>query len=150
MDAAKLFYLKRHPCSSGLEEQAIRELAEQMELVTVEIAEEIYRGHEAVRSIAFVVEGRLRQARLDLRGGEVDESFLTQGSHFGILAAAQEESVPVKVVAEEPSMLLRLDFQKAMALPKVRITRPCFTRSMLALNTVSLILISCFGIITPR
>lgn len=112
----KTFWIKRHPCSRGLSEQAIEEIAEEAELISVETGQVVQKSGQTVSSILFLVKGRLLQTIYDLSGRRVDESIIPSGELVGTLAAAQSDPVPVEVVAHEPSMFLRLDFKKALAL----------------------------------
>jgi predicted acylesterase/phospholipase RssA/CRP-like cAMP-binding protein len=116
VDNATLFWLNRHPCSKGLAPEAVREVADQMEMVSVSSGEEVHQPDQPVSAILFIIKGRLKQSVLDCHGRAIEQSFLTAGSQFGLLASAQEEPVPLRAVALEPSTFLRLDFQKAMSL----------------------------------
>jgi predicted acylesterase/phospholipase RssA len=46
----------------------------------------------------------------DPRGNVVQRKYLGRGSQFGAVAAAQEDPVPITVVAVEPSSVLRLEY----------------------------------------
>ncbi len=116
MDDLKLFWLNRHPCSVGLNTDALRELADAMELDSVEAGHEVHGSNQPVTSVLFIIKGRLKQTLLDLQGKVIEQTYLSGGSQFGIIAAAQTEPVPIQVVALEPSKFLRLDFQKALSL----------------------------------
>ena len=62
-------------------------------------------------SVYLVVHGRLRQSVVDIHGNELLQRFLTRGMQFGALGAAQAEPVPINVIAQEPSALLKLNFE---------------------------------------
>lgn len=116
MDDPKLFWLNRHPCSFGLSKEAIEELAELAVVEMVETGQEVQPSNQPVTSILLIIKGRLQQTLVDKHGRVLERSYLTSGSQYGILAAAQCEPVPIQVLALEPSTFLRLDFGKALSL----------------------------------
>ena len=109
----KLLLFKSHGCSQGLDEGALKEISDAAELVRCETGEYLHRANEQMTSVYLIVHGRLKQSLVDIHGREVLQRFLTRGGQFGVLGAAQAEPVPVNVVAQEPSALLRLDFDQA-------------------------------------
>ena len=62
-------------------------------------------------SVYLIVHGRLRQTLVDMHGNVLLQRFLTRGTQFGALGAAQSDPVPVEVIAVEPSAVLKLDFE---------------------------------------
>jgi len=107
----KLLLLKSHECSRGLSDEAIREIVDATELVQYDTSEYLHRANQAIESVYLVVRGRLKQTVVDMHGNVLLQRFLTCGSQFGALGAAQTDPVPVDVVAVEPSTVLKLDFE---------------------------------------
>ena len=114
----KLLLFKSHECSKGLGDDAIKEISDAAELVQCEPGEYLHRAGDQITSVYLVVHGRLRQSLIDIHGKEILHRFLTRGTQFGALGAAQAEPMPVNVVAQEPSALLRFDFHRARELTK--------------------------------
>ena len=110
----KLLLFKSHECSKGLSNEALKEISDAAELVQFDSGEYLHRANEPMTSVYLVVHGRLRQALVDMHGNDLLLRFLTCGMQFGALGAAQAEPIPVNVVAQEPSALLKLDFQKVL------------------------------------
>ncbi len=110
----KLLLLKSHECSKGLSDEALKEISDAAELVRCDSGEYLHRANEPMTSVYLVVHGRLRQSLVDMHGNELLQRFLTRGMQFGVLGAAQAEPIPVNVIAQEPSALLRLDFETAI------------------------------------
>ena len=111
----KILLFKSHECSRGLSEEVLQEIAEATELVQLDSGEFLHHANQPITSVYFVVHGRLKQAIVDLHGNTVLNRFLTRGSQFGALGAAQADPVPVDVIALEPSACSRL-WTKAVSL----------------------------------
>ena len=112
----RIVLLKLHPCVKGLSDEAVREIAEQMELIRYEAGEIIHQAKDAVTSIFVIVQGRLKVSALDLHGKEFLQRFLVRGEQFGGLGAALGEPIPVNVSAFEPSTVLKIDYQAMLEL----------------------------------
>lgn len=110
--------LKRHPCSSGLSDEQAREIADQCELVNIEPGEYLHRANEQFTSIFLLIHGRIRQSIKDGSGNDVLQRYQTAGAQFGALACSLGEPAPLELLAEEPSTLLRLDYQIALQLTR--------------------------------
>ncbi len=108
----KSILLKRHGCSVGLTDEEIREIAGDCELVELETGEVLHRAGEHLKCLYLVVQGRLKHTIHDPRGNEIARSYLVRGGQFGAIAAAQQDPVPITVVAVEPSAVLKLDYEK--------------------------------------
>ena len=110
--------LKMHPCSRDLSEEALREIAESMELIRCPSGHIVHRADEPVTSVYLIVHGRLRVAAVDVQGNTVMQRYIQAGDQFGGLAAALAEPSPIVCVAEDPSTLLRIDYAEGMELTK--------------------------------
>ena len=62
-DADKVLLFKLHPCSSGLDDDALEEIAEAAEIVHCEAGHVICQVDEPVTSVYLIVHGRLRTFR---------------------------------------------------------------------------------------
>ena len=110
----KLLLFRSHECSKGLSDDVQREISDAAELVQYDSGDFVHRSNQPMTSVFFVVHGRLRQSVVDMHGNVLSQRFLTRGSQFGALGAAQADPVPVEVVAVEPSAALKLDFETTL------------------------------------
>ncbi len=114
----KIGLLKLHPCSLGLGDVALREIAEATELMRCRPGDYINRPNEPVQSVYLVIHGRLRSSVVDMLGNVITLRFQSSGDQFGGVAAALAEPTPVECVAEDPSTLLRIDYTRGLELTK--------------------------------
>ncbi len=110
----KLLLFKSHDCSRGLSDEELTEISDAAELVQYDSDEYLHRSNQPMTSVYFIVHGRFKQAVVDLHGNTILQRYLTRGSQFGALGAAQADPVPVDVVALEPSAALKLDFETTL------------------------------------
>lgn len=134
MTDEKSLLLRMHPCAQGLSEEDLQAIAKECDLIQCTPGEIIQRANESMTSIYFVVRGGIRQSLLNVRGETVLERCLSSGAQVGALAAASGEPTPLQIEVLEPSMLLRLDYRKALEL-----TRNCdpFRQNLLKMITDS-------------
>ncbi len=114
MSEENFIQFKRHPCSNGLSDDEIMSISRATELVHVEPGQYVHRANESLTSVYLVVQGRLRATLQDSDGSETEMRSLTRGTQFGILIGARIEPIPINLIANEPSTLLRLDYQKML------------------------------------
>ena len=114
----KFLLLKRHVASDGLSDEVVREIADECELVKLEPDDYLHRANEKFDSIFLLVHGRVNQTILDFRGNVMVQRHQSAGAQFGAVACALGEPAPLDLIAEEPSTLLRLDYQSALRLTK--------------------------------
>lgn len=112
----KFLLLKRHICSDGLSDEVVREIAEASEMVRFEPGETLHRANEPFESVFFLIHGRVRQSIVDTRGNILIQRQQSAGVQFGALACALGKPAPLDLVAEEPSTLLRIDYQTVLRL----------------------------------
>ena len=70
--------------------------------------------HEAdvvLTTVGFVLRGRLKAVRVEHRGTESLFRMIERGEQFGMMVGALGEPVPIRVVALEPTTVLRLDYE---------------------------------------
>lgn len=114
----KYLLLKTHPCSYGLSSKALREIADTAELVRCEPGQFVHHAREQVKSVFLIIHGRLKLTALDGNDNVILQRFHTTGGQFGGLAAALTEPSQVDCVAEDPTTLLRLDYQAGLELTR--------------------------------
>jgi NTE family protein len=110
----KLILLKSHDCSRGLSEEVLHEIANAAELVKVNSGDYLHRADQPIESVHLIVHGRFQQEVVDISGKVIIQRFLSRGSQFGALAAAQADPIPVNVFALEPSATLKFDFETTL------------------------------------
>jgi predicted acylesterase/phospholipase RssA/CRP-like cAMP-binding protein len=116
MSDEKLHLLQTHPASRGLDAEALREIAESLELVRLESGAQLHRANERLRSVFLLARGRLRVIVLDSGGDPILEREILPGEQFGGVAAVMEEPAPVDCVAMEPTTMLKLDRDRGIEL----------------------------------
>ena len=114
----RVLLLKLHPCSRGLSDQALEEIAQAAEKIRYEPGDVVCREDEPVTSVYLIVRGRLRVSLLDMNGSVVLQQFPSAGGQFGGPAAALAGQTSVNCTAEDPSVLLRIDYVTALELTK--------------------------------
>ena len=108
----RFLLLKRHRGFRELADEDLQQIAADCDLLELETGHVLHRAGSDLDVVYLVVEGRLKHTVLDARGNEIRTKYLGRGLQFGAVAAAQEEPVPITVVAVEPSRVLRLDFDR--------------------------------------
>lgn len=125
----KVLLLKLHPCSRGLSDEALEEIAEAAEMIRCDPGDVVNRAGEQVTSVYLIVHGRLRLNILDVQGNVVMRRFQSAGGQIGGIAASLAEPTPLNCSAEDPSVLLRIDYSKALEFSsKYEILRANFSR----------------------
>ena len=110
--------LKMHPCSIGLDDEALREIADSMELIHCSIGQIIHRAEDPSDSVYLIIHGRLSVTALDIQGNPLMKRYLGSGDQFGGLASALSEPSAVECVAEDPSTILRVDYSRGLELTR--------------------------------
>ncbi len=131
----KVLLFKIHPASHGLSEEVIKEVCDKAELVRFEPGEYLHRSNEPLTSIFLIIHGRIRLSIFDIRGNVVMERHQVAGGQFGSVAAALAEPTPVDCVAEDPTTVLRLDYNDSLLLTK---THDAFRQNMVRLIAESI------------
>ena len=87
----KILLFKLHPCSSGLGDDALEEIADAAEIVRCEAGHVICQVDEPVSSVYLIVHGRLRLRLFDIQGRVAMQRFQSAGGQFGGLSAVLAE-----------------------------------------------------------
>jgi CRP-like cAMP-binding protein len=114
----KFLLLKMHPCVGGLSDEAVQEIADAAELLYFNSGDVVHRPNEVVTSVNLVIHGRLRLSLMDLHGDVSLRMYEHAGGQYGGLTAALSGSAPIECIAEDPTTILRLDFQTGLGLSK--------------------------------
>ncbi len=118
MTEDKFLLLKMHGCSDGLSDEVVREIADECELIKFDSGEYLHQANQSFHSIFLLIHGRIKQSLIDTQGNVMLQRFQTAGGQIGVMAAALGEPQPINIVAEEPTTVLRLNYQKALELTK--------------------------------
>ncbi len=112
----KFLLLKMHDFSHGLSDDAVLEIAEECELLKFASGDYLHHVDQPFDSIFLIIHGRVKQTLIDIQGNVLLQRYQTTGGQIGVLAAALSEPSPLEVVAEDPTTILRLNYQKALEL----------------------------------
>jgi NTE family protein len=114
----KFLLLRMHPCSDGLSDDVVREISAHCELLKIDSGEYVHHANQPFDSVFMLVHGRVKQSLIDGQGNVMLQRYQTSGGQIGAMAAALGEPSPVNMIAEEPTTLLKLDYQKALDLTR--------------------------------
>lgn len=126
MKTEVLRLMRMHGCFQGLEEEALAEIGEHMELVRYKPDECIHQPNAPIMYIYFVVQGSVQVIRRDLQGNEKVLLVISRNDQFGAIAGgALSEEFPEGVIARTNCTLLKLAHETALRLapkyPKFRL-----------------------------
>jgi NTE family protein len=108
--------LKTHEYFRGVGDAVLGEIARLATTRNYDAAAIVHELNDPLASICFVLRGRLKAVRVDLRGVEHLFQMFERGEQYGMMLGGLGESVPVRIFALEPSTILSLDHEKAMEL----------------------------------
>ena len=115
MQTEVLDLMRTHGCFQGLEEDALAEIAEHMEVVRCRPNEYVHQPNTPLPHIYFIVQGILTVTHRDLRGNEKVLGILSRDDQFGaITGGALSDSLQEGVVARTNCTLLKLEHEKAL------------------------------------
>jgi predicted acylesterase/phospholipase RssA/CRP-like cAMP-binding protein len=114
-----------------MSEEALQEIAAAAELIHCQPGDCLHRAGEVVTSIYLIIHGRLRVTMADARGRTIMARYHNAGGQLGGVAAALAEPTPMECFAEDPSTLLRIDYERCLELTKKHdVFRVNFARAM--------------------
>ena len=109
MQTEVLDLMRMHGCFQGLEEEALAEIAEHMEVVRFKPNECVHQPNTPLTDIYFVVQGTLQATHRDFRGNEKVLCVFSRDDQFGaITGGALSEPLPEGVFARTNCTLLKL------------------------------------------
>lgn len=108
--------LKLHEYFRGVPDSAIDEVVRRGRVAGYLAGSTVHEANKLIEEVAFVLRGRLKAIRVDPHGAESLFRMIERGEQFGMMVGALAETVPVRVVALEPSTILFIDYEAAMEL----------------------------------
>jgi predicted acylesterase/phospholipase RssA/CRP-like cAMP-binding protein len=108
--------LKVHEFFQGVPDEALHEVARLAHINHYPAGTVVHEANSVLTTVGFVLRGRLKAIRIDLRGVESLFRMIERGEQYGMMAGALAEPVPIRVVALEPTTVLSLEFEQAIDL----------------------------------
>jgi predicted acylesterase/phospholipase RssA/CRP-like cAMP-binding protein len=112
--------LKVHKYFLGASGETIQEVARLGRIAQYPAGSVVQEADVVLTTVGFVLRGRLKAVRVSTSGTESLFRMIERGEQFGMMVGALDESVPIRIVALEPTTLLRLDYEEAMELMLAR------------------------------
>ena len=112
--------LKVHEYFHGASDETLQEVARLGRVAHFPAGSVVHEADVVLTTIGFVLRGRLKAVRVGANGTESFFRMIERGEQFGMMVGALNESVPIRVVALEPTTILRLDYEEAMELTFAR------------------------------
>jgi len=117
--------LKVHEYFKGSSDETLQEVARLGRVMQYPAGSVVHEADVVPTTVGFVLRGRLKAVRLSASGTESLFRMIDRGEQFGMMVGALGEAVPIRIVALEPSTILRLDYEEAMELT---LTKPDLRR----------------------
>jgi NTE family protein len=108
--------LKVHEYFRGVSDEAVQDVLRHTQVTHHAAGSVVHEADVVLTTVNFVLRGRLKAVRIDLRGYESLFRMIERGEQYGMMVGALAEPVPVRVVALEPTTVLNLDYEQAMEL----------------------------------
>lgn len=108
--------LKLHAYFQGLSDETLQEVALHARVDQYPAGGLVHEADVLVTRIGFVLSGRLKAVRVSPQGTESLFRMIERGHQFGMMIGALSETIPVRVVALEPTTVLSIDYEEAMEL----------------------------------
>jgi predicted acylesterase/phospholipase RssA len=108
--------LKVHEYFHGVSREALEAVAKHAQVTHHPAGSVVHDPNVVPTAVGFVLRGRLKAVRIDLRGHESFFRMIERGEQFGLMVGALAEPVPIRVVALETTTILSLDYEQAMEL----------------------------------
>ena len=108
--------LKVHEYFQGASDETLQEVARLGRVAHFPAGSIVHEADVVLTTVGFVLRGRLKAVRISPRGDESLFRMIERGEQFGLMVGALGESVPIRVVALEPTTILRLDYEETLEL----------------------------------
>jgi NTE family protein len=108
--------LRAHEYFHGVSDAVLAQIASFATIANYDAAAIVHELNDPLASICFVLRGRLKAVRVDSHGGEQLFQMFERGEQYGMMLGGLGESIPVRIFAVEPSLILIVDHEKAMEL----------------------------------
>ena len=112
--------LKVHEYFQGASDETLEEVARLGRVAQYPAGSVVHEADVVLTTVGFVLRGRLKAVRVSTDGTESLFRMIERGEQFGMMVGALGESVPIRVVALEPTTVLKLDYEEAMELTLAR------------------------------
>ncbi len=112
--------LKVHAYFHGASDETLEEVARLGRVAHFAAGSVVHEADVVLTTVGFVLRGRLKAVRVSPSGIESLFRMIERGEQFGMMVGALNEPVPIRVVALEPTTILRLDYEEAMELTLAR------------------------------
>src|SRR4051794_8377374 len=112
--------LKVHEYFQGVSDETLEEVVRLGRVAQYPAGSVVHEADVVLTTVGFVLRGRLKAVRVSTNGTESLFRMIGRGEQFGMMVGALGESVPIRVVALEPTTVLRLDYEDAMELTNAR------------------------------
>ncbi len=112
--------LKVHEYFRGASDETVEEVARLGRVAHYPAGSVVHEADVVLTTVGFVLRGRLKAVRVSPGGTESLFRMIERGEQFGMMVGALNEPVPIRVVALEPTTILRLDYEEAMELTMAR------------------------------
>ncbi len=108
--------LKLHEYFRGIPDEVIREVVRFASVTHHPAASIVHEANTPITTVGFVLLGRLKAVQVDDRGTESLFRMIERGEQFGMMIGALTETVPIRIVAIEPTTVLGIDHEKTIEL----------------------------------
>jgi predicted acylesterase/phospholipase RssA/CRP-like cAMP-binding protein len=108
--------LKAHEYFRGVSDAVLGEIARIGTITHYDAAAVVHQLNDPLSSICFILRGRLKTVRVDARGDEHLFQIFERGEQYGMMLGGLGESIPLRIFALEPSMILSVDHEESMEL----------------------------------
>ena len=108
--------LKVHEYFQGASDETLEEVVRLGRVAHYPAGSVVHEADVVLTTVGFVLRGRLKAVRISSRGDESLFRMIERGEQFGLMVGALSEPVPIRVVALEPTTVLRLDYEEALEL----------------------------------
>ena len=112
--------LKVHEYFRGSSDEALEEVVLSAQVAQYPAGSIVHEADVVLTTVGFVLRGRLKAVRVGAHGTESLFRMIERGEQFGMMVGAVSEPVPIRVVALEPTTVLRLDYEEAIELTLAR------------------------------
>jgi NTE family protein len=112
--------LKVHQYFQGTSDETLEDVVRLGRVAHFPAGSVVHEADVVLTTVGFVLRGRLKAVRVSASGTESLFRMIDRGEQFGLMVGALGESVPIRVVALEPSTILALDYEEAIELTFAR------------------------------
>jgi len=108
--------LKAHEYFRDVSDAVLGEIARIGTITHHDTAAVVHQLNDPLSSICFILRGRLKTVRVDARGDEHLFQIFERGEQYGMMLGGLGESIPLRIFALEPSMILSVDHEESLDL----------------------------------